>query len=651
MALRLKPPVLSLKFIALVLFVSCASAVLDLRPSDAQVAGQIHLPQNDAVPTAYVDQPLDQLLQAIPEIKTLQPAQDQTPLAMILEHTGKNVDAQFKAEDFRDLVAKEVVSEVRANPTTDLWNQGKTTLNVQPALFQNEYSYFIAREGTLVEKRIREYRRDRHGSDGSKPKTSPVLATVPALTFLSANFASSLMYFSSDLQAQEKFRYLGEQRVGERTTYVVAFAQVAGAATVGFAMKAPNGEESNWLMQGIAWIDESTFEILQMRTDLLQRYSLLPPCPTHDQMQTLIQFAPVQPNGISGVLWLPAEADVHEIMGDCKSPVQIARNVHHFSDYRRYDSEEASVAYTKKTTPGNPLATEPEVHPYLELPLTQLAKRIPELKGISPAPNQDALSMILRETGKQVDAFFTHLADLIAHEDITQERLGNTTLSGGMPGGSTLLARQKTHDNYLILRHSGVGPPRIEEFRMDARGNRLDETGPENNFFITSGFALTGIHFATAFQFDSRFLYLGNQAIGGHDTYVVAFSQLPSEARVAVTMQGRDGSTVRLLSQGIAWIDKESFHIRQLRTDLLTPQPHIGLAEQTTTITYSEVRLTDAAPLWLPDNVDVNIKFTEPPLGGASDLGSRLMDQTFRNTHHYSKYSLYRVSTKIVTPH
>ena len=239
-ALRLKPLDLFLKFLTTILYASCGSAVLNAGLSGTQIASyQTELPQNNTVPTAsYVDEPLEQLLQAIPEIKTLRPAQDQAQLAMILEQSGKNVDMEFK--NFSDLVAKEIVSEVRANPTTDLWGQPKATLNDQPNLFQNEYSYFIVREGTLVERRIREYRRDRNGSDGAKPKTSPVLATVPGLTFLSANFTSSLLYFSSDLQGEERFRFLGEQHVGERTAYVVAFAQVPGAATVGFTMKAPN---------------------------------------------------------------------------------------------------------------------------------------------------------------------------------------------------------------------------------------------------------------------------------------------------------------------------------------------------------------------------------------------------------------------------
>jgi hypothetical protein len=46
-----------------------------------------------------------------------------------------------------------------------------------------------------------------------------------------------------------------------------------------------------------------------------------------------------------------------------------------------------------------------QVHPYLEEPLDQLAKRIPELRGISPAADQRELAMILQRTGTRVDEF------------------------------------------------------------------------------------------------------------------------------------------------------------------------------------------------------------------------------------------------------
>jgi hypothetical protein len=96
MALRLKPLVPFLKFVALILFVNCSRSGLNVG-LPAQIASyQTHLRQNNTVRTAsYIDEPLEQLLQAIPEIKTLQPAQDQMQLAMILEHSGKNVDMEF----------------------------------------------------------------------------------------------------------------------------------------------------------------------------------------------------------------------------------------------------------------------------------------------------------------------------------------------------------------------------------------------------------------------------------------------------------------------------------------------------------------------------------------------------------------------------
>ena len=119
------------------------------------------------------------------------------------------------------------------------------------------------------------------------------------------------------------------------------------------------------------------------------------------------------------------------------------------------------------------------------------------------------------------------------------------------------------------------------------------------------------------------------------------------------------GKTFRMLCQGIAWIDKASFHLLQLRTDLLAPRPEVGLDQQTTKITYSEVRFADlATPLWLPHDVNVYIRFTDLSealqygnQGDVVDLGPHVTDQTFRNMHRYSNYQRYRVSTKILQSH
>jgi hypothetical protein len=124
---------------------------------------------------------------------------------------------------------------------------------------------------------------------------------------------------------------------------------------------------------------------------------------------------------------------------------------------------------------------------------------------------------------------------------------------------------------------------------------------------------------------------------------VVAFAQRQGKATTAETMIGPEGTTENLLTQGIAWIDEENFHILRMRTDLLRPHPEVGLDQQTTKVNFSEVRLADIAdPLWLPKEVDVYLK-----LGKSQE---RLVPVAFRNIHHYSDYRHYRVTTRMLPP-
>ena len=98
-----------------------------------------------------------------------------------------------------------------------------------------------------------------------------------------------------------------------------------------------------------------------------------------------------------------------------------------------------------------------------------------------------------------------------------------------------------------------------------------------------------------------------------------------------------------MLMQGVAWVDKGNFHIIRMRTDLLSRQPQIGLEQQTTKVDFGETRLADvASPLWLPRIVNVYMQ-----IGNEDDRASK---EEFRNTHHYSNYRHYRVSTRMIAP-
>src|SRR5438445_11124362 len=97
---------------------------------------------------------------------------------------------------------------------------------------------------------------------------------------------------------------------------------------------------------------------------------------------------------------------------------------------------------------------------------------------------------------------------------------------------------------------------RITESRLDLKGNPVElPRGRVRGqgvfapaFRISSGFASSTFHFATSFQSDSTFRYVGDERIGNQNTFVVAFAQRPSDAAITVPWSTR-ASNVHILVQ------------------------------------------------------------------------------------------------------
>jgi hypothetical protein len=69
-----------------------------------------------------------------------------------------------------------------------------------------------------------------------------------------------------------------------------------------------------------------------------------------------------------------------------------------------------------------------------------------------------------------------------------------------------------------------------------------------------------------------------------------------------------------------------------MRTDLLAPRPDVHLERQTTEIRFAEVHLkTLPGAYWLPDEVVVTVS---------------IFGETYRNTHLYSHFKLFKVETQ-----
>ena len=79
-----------------------------------------------------------------------------------------------------------------------------------------------------------------------------------------------------------------------------------------------------------------------------------------------------------------------------------------------------------------------------------------------------------------------------------------------------------------------------------------------------------------------------------------------------------------------------------MRTDLLAPRTDVGLNQQTTEVTFSEVQLAGATtPLWLPRSVKVYVEFTTH--NGDVD---EFYELSYRNEHRYTDYQRYRCRRK-----
>jgi len=181
---------------------------------------------------------------------------------------------------------------------------------------------------------------------------------------------------------------------------------------------------------------------------------------------------------------------------------------------------------------------------------------------------------------------------------------------------------------YLCFTPAADWGPGFDEYRVDSSGTRAYPQGLQDGFMLTSGFASSSLFFHPKYQSQATFRYLGRQKVNGRDAYVIAFAQQPGKARFCGTFR-IDANVVTTFSQGLAWVDSESYEISRLRTDLLVPLSEVNLERETTEIDFWPVHFKGIGQgFTLPRQVTVTVDWK----------GRHL-----RNEHRYSEYELFRV--------
>jgi hypothetical protein len=303
----------------LVVFGFC---LLPLRAAEAQLtdtSGQSYY--LNARP--LLDYPIKDLLRAVPELRGLEPAANQDDLASILDKAGKVTEDLL--DSMPNLVSHEEVTQQKLRTPGSVMDHRRL-----------QFDYMILSHQQNANVTLDEYRAE---PDGSPLETQGLDEGY----MLTRGFASEWLHFLPSARMAARFRYLGQQTNGGLRCYVVAFAQKPGLATItGWVVY--QGISVCILYQGIAWIDEASFRIVRLRTDLLA------PRPDIglERQTTELSFGEIRLPQTVSALWLPQEVVVTTSMNN-----QLFRNIHRYSGYRLFKVETKILPAPPEQPPPN----------------------------------------------------------------------------------------------------------------------------------------------------------------------------------------------------------------------------------------------------------------------------------------------------------
>lgn len=265
----------------------------------------------------YIDESPSELKKIGRELAGLKPVPSQQPLSELLARVGAKADQLL--QEIPDLISNEAVSQMQYSMSgivpgcvgTSCDDIGRTSSR------DHTFNYLIlthpAQNGRLV---LQEYRMGRNGKPVQQGAGQPIFQ----------GFISAWIIFSSKNQVESRFRYFGQQQTDGHSTFVIGFAQMP-ALVEAPGLILTGGESVPMLLQGIAWIDQSDFRIVRLRTDLLA-----PQPEIQVQKQTAnILFGPAHIAGLDLELWLPQAVHV-----EMEARGQFFQEQHKYSKYRLY---------------------------------------------------------------------------------------------------------------------------------------------------------------------------------------------------------------------------------------------------------------------------------------------------------------------------
>ena len=234
----------------------------------------------------------------------------------VLRRTGKAVE-MFEQE-FSAINCTEEVSQVKLGPA------GKTLLQEQ-----SSYDYLVMVHSAPDDLTVEESR------ELVKAPVEPKNAKKKAPLLVTDGFATLLLVFHPFFQDSYEYSQPEMDQLGGRPALKVEFRQIRGARSPSELRLREHDFPLEW--QGTAWIDPISNVVLRIEAQLESSMDDV----GLRSLSADVRYGPVRFGGDPTQHWLPETATI-----EAETPMQHWRNVHHFSNYKRFTVD------TKSTVEG-----------------------------------------------------------------------------------------------------------------------------------------------------------------------------------------------------------------------------------------------------------------------------------------------------------
>ncbi len=228
-----------------------------------------------------------------------------TPLIEALGRTGRTVEQFWN--HFPEVNCLESVLQ------TKLEKSGKVAFRQE-----TQFDYLVMAETSSEDLAVAESRQLKKQS--GKEKNLPLLVTN--------GFSMMLLVFHPFYQGSFEFSPPIDDSLDGKPALRIDFVHVKGKRSPSVLQLRGRNYPLDW--KGTAWIDPGTWNVRRIEADLAE--------PMDDVGLRLlhcdVQYAPVRFSTTTDTYWLPQTAEI-----EAETPRQHWRNVHHFSDYRRFSTD------------------------------------------------------------------------------------------------------------------------------------------------------------------------------------------------------------------------------------------------------------------------------------------------------------------------